>query len=162
MSLTVGTDAYATSEEVAAYWEARNDNTFDEADEAAQDAAIRAATAYLDVNFHWVGKLADTSQLLGWPRTCAYDHERRELTGIPQRVKDATGELAKLALSGPLVSMSVGGSQGAVKREKIGAVEVEYESTSGGSEGGYSYVVALLRGIGAFKGGSGPLKVVRT
>lgn len=162
MALTVGTNAYATSEEVAAYWEARNDNTFDEAGEAQQDAVIIAATAYLDANFRWSGRIASTAQLLGWPRSCAYDHEGRTLSGIPQRVKDATAELAKLALSGPLVSMSVGGTQGAIKREKFGPVDIEYDTTAGNASGGYSFVLSLLRGIGSFKDGSGTLKVVRT
>lgn len=162
MALIVGTNAYATSEEVAAYWEARNDAAFGEAVESAQEAAIIAATAYLDANFRWVGRIASTSQLLGWPRACARDHEGRDLTGIPQRVKDATAELAKLALSGPLVSMSLGGTQGAIKREKLGPVDIEYDTTAGNASGGYSFVVSLLRGIGSFKDGSGTLKVVRT
>jgi hypothetical protein len=119
MSIEVGTNAYATSEEVAAYWADRNDDTFGNADAASQEAGVIAATAYLDANFRWIGRLADCDQLLGWPRIAGHrehfayfrygcrdeeccdqpprDLEGRKLSGIPQRVKDATAELAKLA-----------------------------------------------------------------
>jgi len=158
----VGVDAYVEVDDVTAYLTARGQQvTWEAALEPAQEAAIIEATSFLDAAFSWVGKLEDTDQTLGWPRVCAYDREGRTLSGIPTPVKNACCELANLALGGRLMPMSLGGAANAVKRERIGDVEVEYDTAQVTQS--YDYVRVLLRGIGKLTGsGSGMVKLVRT
>lgn len=160
--MEVGVDAYVSVEQVTAYLTARGQQAaWAAADESAQEAAIIEATSFLDAAFSWVGQLADPDQTLGWPRICARDREGRLLSGIPSRVADACCELANLALSGRLMPMSLGGSDNVVKREKIGDVEVEYDTTQQSQS--YDYVRMLLRGIGRISGGgSAMVKLART
>lgn len=169
MAVVLRSDTYLSVEDADDYWELRGDETWAAADSGAKENALRAATAYLDANFRWVGRLADCEQKLGWPRMSTRgcddqpprDTEGRLLSDIPQRVQDATAELAKLALGGPLVSMQLDGQQGPIKMEKMGPAQIEYDTSGGKADGGYTYVISLLYGIGSFRKGNGAVKVVR-
>lgn len=161
--MDVGVDAYVSVEEVSAYLTARGQQAaWTGASTSVKEAAIIEATSFLDAAFSWVGKLEDLEQTLGWPRVCATDREGRRLTGIPVAVKNATSELANLALNGRLMPMTVATSSGAVTRERIGDVETEYDHSVYVSA--YGYVETILRGIGRLSGagGSGMAKLVRT
>jgi hypothetical protein len=163
MTITVGTDAYASVADVTAYLTARGTvATWAAAAPTAQEAAIIEATSFLDAAFTWVGKLEDPEQTLGWPRVCAYDREGRVLEDIPTPVANACAELANLALGGRLQPMSLASSSdAAIKREKIGDVEVEYDNSISAAAS-YDYVRMLLRGIGGFRStNSGLSRLVR-
>lgn len=162
MAVTIGTDAYVSEAEVTAYLAARgSDTAWVAAGTTKQSAAIIEATSYLDANFRWTGTLADTEQPLGWPRVDAYDREGRLLPDIPAALKNACSELANLALGGRLMPMNLASSNSsAVKRRKIGDVEVEY--ANGSSDASYDYVSMLLAGIGAQRSATnGSVKLVR-
>lgn len=150
--MEVGVDAYASIEEVSEYLTARGvAQAWDDAEAPDQEAAIVEATSFLDAAFIWNGKILDKSQTLGWPRYSAYDREGRVLSGIPTAVKNATSELALLALGGRLEPMSLAtDASGNIKREKIGDVEVEYDTASTVAAS-YDYVRMLLRGIGGYR-----------
>jgi hypothetical protein len=158
----VGTDAYVSAAEVTAYLTARGQVTaWAASTDAQKEAAIIEATSFLDAAFSWVGKLEDCDQPLGWPRICAKDREGRTLTDIPIAVKNACCELANLALGGRLMPMTVSTGSFAVKRDKIGDTETEYDTTQ--YEGSYNYVRMILRGIGSLSGtGIGMSKLVRS
>lgn len=160
--MDVGTDAYVSIDEVTAYLTARGQVTaWAAATTPAKEAAIIEATSFLDAAFSWVGKLEDTDQPLGWPRVCATDREGRTLSDIPTPVKNACCELANLALGGRLMPMTLSTGSAAVKRDKIGDTETEYDTTR--FEGSYEYVRMILRGIGSLSGtGIGMSKLVRT
>ncbi|WP_442577857.1 DnaT-like ssDNA-binding protein [Mesorhizobium sp. ASY16-5R] len=160
--MDVGTDAYVSVTEVNDYLTARGQVTaWAAASNPAKEAAIIEATSFLDAAFSWVGKLEDTDQSLGWPRVCATDREGRTLSDIPTPVKNACSELANLALGGRLMPMSLSTGSAAVKRDKIGDTETEYDTTR--FEGSYEYVRMILRGIGSLSGtGIGMSKLVRT
>lgn len=144
--MDVGVDAYASIAEVSAYLLARGtDSSWLAAIPAKQSAAIVEATSFLDASFTWVGRLEDCDQTLGWPRVCAWDKEGRRLEGIPTQVKNATAELANLALGGRLMSMSLASSSTAIKSERIGDVQVDYSDEA--SDASYDYVTLLLRGL---------------
>ncbi|MDN3273387.1 hypothetical protein QWJ07_03970 [Frankia sp. RB7] len=151
---------YATVEEVTAYLTARGLNAaWDAAGGTKQNAALVEATSFLDAAFSWVGSIADSSQTLAWPRLCAYDREGRVLDGIPQQVKDACSELANLALGGRLMPMDLASNSATVKRDKIGDVEVEYDTTN--QQSCYDYVRMILRGIGGLRTNSGMNRLLR-
>lgn len=81
-----------------------------------------------------------------------FDNEGRTISGVPQRVKDATAELALVAAEeGGLMSPLDRGGQ--TRREKVGPLEVEYESGAPG-ERPYSYIQLMLMGLGRLRGGN--------
>jgi hypothetical protein len=144
MALNLGSDSYITLEAADLYWSGRNDATWAGAEVLAKEAALREATQYLDGRYDWVGDHTGGGQGLGWPRVGALDHEGRPLTGIPEKLAQATAELARQALSERLAPAEVRG--GRTRREKVGPLEVEY---LGGAPGGRSYpfVTLLLKGL---------------
>lgn len=159
--MQVGIDAYASAEEVTDYLNARGASAaWDASSPEIQEAAIVEATSFLDVSFKWKGTISDTSQTLGWPRTCVWDREGRALEGIPTIIKNATAELANLALDGRLLPMERATGEGGVVRDKIGDVEIEYDLDHIASK--YDYVRTMLRGIGGMNTTAGMAKLVRT
>lgn len=144
MALIVGTDSYISVADLDAYWAARNNLAWEAADTADKDKAGREATQYLDATYQWVGEIQNSSQALGWPRDGACDHEGRALAGIPGKVEDAAAELALASLSSPLLEPRDRG--GAVRRERLGSLEVEYMDRAVGRKT-YPLVDRLLRGL---------------
>ena len=144
MALTVGSDSYLSVGEADAYWAARNNALWAAAVPADKEKALREATQYLDGRYDWVGDHPGGGQPLGWPRVGAVDHEGRHLAGIPQKVEQATAELALQALGEPLAPAQ--SRAGRTRREKVGSLEVEYLA---GAPGGRSYpfVTLLLKGL---------------
>jgi len=149
MALTVGTDSYVSLDNADAYATAHFTGTLSAtwsgADDTTKEAALREATQYLDGKFDWIGSHpGGVSQVLGWPRNNAVDHEGRHVTGIPQRVADATVELAGLAISGRLVPASDRG--GEIKRAKVGPLEVEYSDQAPVTRS-FRFVRQILKGL---------------
>ena len=144
MALTVGTDSYLSVGDADAYWAERNNALWAAAVPADKEKALREATQYLDGRYDWVGDHPGGGQQLGWPRVGAVDHEGRVLTGVPGKVAQATAELALQALGEPLAPAQP--RAGRTRREKVGALEIEYLA---GAPGGRSYpfVTLLLKGL---------------
>lgn len=157
MALTVGGDSYLALADADAYWAARNNLDWEAADPADKEKALREATQYLDGRFDWVGTHPGGSQALGWPRLGALDHEGRPLTGIPEKLGDATAELALEALAGRLLPAEPRG--GRTRREKVGVLEIEYQDAAGGGKT-YGFVALLLKGL--IRGSGHAPKLVRT
>jgi hypothetical protein len=163
--LTVGTDAYVSLAEANAYFVARSNSTWAGTSEAAKEAAIIKATAYMDASYDWKGKIyndLETNgvpvQPLGWPRKYVWDIQGRKIDNtIPKGVKDACCELAYLALGGDLVQMQLG--VGRITSERVGQVAVTYDGNT--TSDGYAYVNLLLRGLGSLRGGSQMIKLNR-
>lgn len=123
-----------------------------------KEAAIRAATQYLETQYTFIGDIQDASQALAWPRVQAKDQfgnvvginirdkDGRALeTPYPQQVMDACAELALIALDGTLfVSQSTKDDD--IARVKAGSVEVEYNPYSSAKKL-YPHVRALLRSV---------------
>jgi hypothetical protein len=145
MAIVKGTNSYITRAEADTYWADRNNSDWAAASDAAKDAALYESAAYLDGNYSWVGTLEDLAQLLGWPRSSAYDKEGRTLSGVPSKVEDAQSELALQALSGVLVP-SQSKDDTRTKKEKVGEIEVEYFDNSKIGRV-YDYVDLLLDGL---------------
>jgi len=160
ITITVGTNSYVSADDADTYMTNRGSPAaWTAASNDAKAAALIKATQYLDAVYSWRGCILSTAQALGWPRSNVWDDEGRNVTGIPQRVKDATCELALEALSSDLLASKDRG--GAVRRQKVGTLEVEYEP---GAPSGKSFpiVAGILRGLTAQGTGSGGGLSVKT
>jgi len=127
MAITVGTDSYVSVADADTYWTERNNLDWTTADTAYKEKALREATEYIDGTFEgrWIGEHpGSASQVLAWPRNGAVDSEGRSVTGIPERVKDATSRLALDALSAFLAHAEDRG--GRIARARVGPLDVRY------------------------------------
>lgn len=163
----VGANSYMTVAEADTYWADRK-NGADWQSATEKEGALVEASAYLDAAYNWVWlnppggqsslspleantPLKNPNQGLEWPRNAAYNEDTFLLiSGVPQRVKDATAELALQALSGALLGALDRG--GLVKRERVGPLEVEYMPSAPGNKT-YPFVDWLLRGLYFKRGG---------
>lgn len=128
-------DAYASRAAVLAYWADRADTTFSTAAAEAQDAAIRRATQFLDVQWgdRFKGERLVEDQALEWPRVGVTTREGWAVEGVPPQVVKATAELAKIALDGPLAGAGAAApapSQASISSMKAGSVELTYATAA--------------------------------
>lgn len=123
---------------------------WDAASTTEKSAALMYATRWLDDNFAWYSTIYSVTQNLGWPRWSYYDNENREVPSgtVPQRVKDATCEIALVHLKDGLNSSDNEG----IKSEKIGDASVTYSSSN--NQKSYSFVKVSLRQYGTSGKGS--------
>jgi hypothetical protein len=94
-----------------------------------KEQALRRASDYFEQVYGGIfkGRRVSAMQALSWPRIGAYlnDYEVSSTT-IPTLVIKATAELAYKAAQGNLAPDLTQG----IKREKVGAIEVEYDNYS--------------------------------
>ena len=157
MTLILGETTYLTGAAADAYFADRAVAAWAAAPVEARAAALLQATAYLDVAYRFLGRLARPDQALAWPRQGVRDAEGRALTGIPPAVAAATAELALIALLGDLTPAARG--PGHIRRERAGPVEVEYQATPPTGPR-FPFVAMLLRDVavpGGDTGDGGPL-----
>lgn len=96
---------------------------------AKKEEALRRASDYFEQVYgrNFQGKRVNSTQALSWPRTSVLlDGGYIALNAIPSLVINASAELAYKAAQGNLAADLTQG----VKREKVGVLEVEYDSTS--------------------------------
>ena len=150
MTITVGTDVYVSLADADTYWSNKNNSTWSAASDADKEKALRVATQFLDGAFTYIGVMTDFEQPLAWPRSNAVIHTGNyagavyDVDEIPQKLKDANCELALECLSGRILPAKERG--GAIKREKVDVLEVEY-SDFAPSKKTYDFVALILRGL---------------
>ena len=138
-------NSYASIAEADDYWTLRNatDWTDDLSDEEKTSALVKASQ-YLDFAYRWTGDRYSSVQAMSWPRVVFFDRDFRAMYAneIPQRVKDATCELAReSALNGDLMGTLDRG--GRVQSETVGPLSVSYFADAGGRKE-YPLVDAIL------------------
>ena len=144
-------DAYAVAHGSPATWSA--------ASLELKEAALRYATAWLDGRYEWAGVVRSPSQALAWPRAGATDPDGRGLTGIPPRLVRLTCQAALYHLEESLAAPLARG--GAIKREKVGPLEVEYADGAPASRT-FSYLDDLAAPLlSSSAGGYGVVRLVR-
>lgn len=147
MTIVVGTDTYLSVTDADSYWSNRNNADWSAASTAQKEAALREATQYVDGAFNFIGNQIITN-VLAWPRDNAFVENGNfagisyDNTTIPPQVKNATAELAAEALTAPLAPSQARG--GAVKREKVDVIEVEYMDFAPSGKV-YSFAAMILK-----------------
>jgi hypothetical protein len=129
------------------------------------EAAIVRASIWIDGRYgmRFPGLIYGRTQGLLWPRSSSYDRNGYLVAedAVPIEIKRATAEAAirELADPGALAPDVVASAGGAVKREKLGPLEVEYEAgTSAGATGpGFPVIDGILAPLLAWGGSSIPL-----
>ena len=139
---------YGTVAAADAYHAARA-NTAWAGDEVAKQAALIRASAYIDGKYQFQNacgrweslfsgsKTGGRAQALQWPRTGATDNEGNAIPvdEVPIEIEQATYEAAlrEIVLPGSLSPDYV--ASGAIKRQKVDVLEIEYQSAAPGAAG---------------------------
>ncbi|SDT52679.1 DnaT-like ssDNA-binding protein [Pseudomonas prosekii] len=137
---------YGTVAEADAYHQARA-NVGWTGDDVAKQAALIRASVYIDGKYQaqstcgrWESLFSGTktggrAQPLQWPRTGATDNEGHAIppNEVPIEIEQATYEsaLREIAVPGSLSPDYV--ASGAIKRQKVDVLEIEYQTASTGS-----------------------------
>jgi hypothetical protein len=134
-------------------------NTAWTGDDAAKEGAIRRATAFMSNSYVWAGnRTKGRAQSLAWPRAGVEDAECYgiKIDEIPIEVKNATAEVALRELVSPGSMNPDFTASAAVKREKVGQLEVEYANASISADAQRPVLMAVRDMIGQFlKAGGG-------
>ena len=97
--------------------------------EAEQKVFIIRGTEFVDNLYMWKGRRGKGSQALSFPRLDLYDDDRYLINGIPDKLKRACLEAAFLnSTSGADTLFTTKDENGAIKRQKVDSLEVEYFS----------------------------------
>jgi hypothetical protein len=118
-------DSYLSQAAFETYSENRNRVLSAFSDEAIE-AALRAATQYIDTISRWRGTRLGAGQSTEFPRAGLADWSSYAVTGVPKRVKDACAELAWASLAAGeelYVDLDRGGR---VASESVGPISVSY------------------------------------
>lgn len=128
-----GGNAYADLAGADGWFAARGRDGWSEAGEAARHAALIRAADWLDGQFSFRGQPAAAGQKRAWPRV-GTGGGVAVVDGMPMPVRQAYFELALALLDGDGAAERLVGLQGAVKRERIGGLAIEYanDGRSGG------------------------------
>ena len=157
-------NSYLTVAEADVYWAERDDADWAAASVVAKEAALIAATQYLDASYCWKGRKGSAGQALDWPRRGAVDGEGFSLAGssLPAALTAATAELASETMAERLLPSLERG--GALKREmvKVDVIE-EAREYFPGAPGNRSFplVDRLLAGLITGRAGGAGAKLRR-
>jgi hypothetical protein len=146
MTLTVGTDTYATLAEADAYAAARSWADWALLTDEAKEARLTEAAQYLDTSYTWKGRITATAQAMSWPRTGVVDAEGRTIASdaYPERLKSAQIEYARLAAAA-LVANETAGEVSAIQ---AGSVSITFKDGQTASEAArYRSIDRLLTGL---------------
>jgi hypothetical protein len=159
-SLVAGANSYVSIEDARAYAADRGLSLPDDAAECA-DVLVRAADYVDSFRSRFVGMTVSADQSMEWPRTGVYIRGRAlSQTSVPALLVNAQVEAAVILAAG-IDLMPYNSSSRLVKREKIGPLETEYETTGGGGSivPRTISVERLLQPL--FRGGGGPTRTER-
>jgi len=144
-------NCYVSNDYIDVYAEDRSWTDWTAASDEAKEAAMIEATTYLDTSYSWKGSISLLTQALAWPRLGVTDREGRTMTGVPARIKDACCELARLKLSGALVTAR---TEAEVQSLQAGSVSITYAQGSRVKEAErFAWVDRLLVGLQSGRAG---------
>lgn len=97
--------------------------------EDMQKVYLIRGTEFVDNFYNWKGRRGRASQSLSFPRLDLYDDDYYQINGIPDKLKKACIEAAFLnASSGSDTLFTTKDENGAIKKQKVDSLEVEYFS----------------------------------
>lgn len=132
--------------------------------ENEQKVFIIRGTEFVDNFFNWRGRKGKGSQALSFPRIDVYDDDQYLIHGIPEKLKKACLEAAFLnSTSGSDTLFATKDENGAIKRQKVDSLEVEYFSNQQNETNFnavdytsiYDILNKLLKGLYMEKGATG-------
>lgn len=129
-------NSYSTLAEFKTYWDNRGYDYSSDTDDQISIALIKA-TDYIENRFRtrFRGSREFDDQSLSFPRLYLYDEDGRLVTGLPIRLKNATIEYTKRALTAELASDPIAlddsGMPVTMLREKVGPIETETQYSAG-------------------------------
>jgi hypothetical protein len=147
--------AYLLGEQLEA-WEALG--------EPEQESAIIRASRAVDALYDWLGTRKTLDQGLSWPRK-GIEFEGFEITGVPQKVKQATAECVGLVMQDAEIFSEEADRE--IASEKVDTIAVSYRTRQVGEKKEATKFEALnriLRGlyrIDSSGGGFGAARVER-
>jgi len=125
-------NAYVAVADVDSYASAINYTAWASLNTAQKEAAIIAATTYIDANFMFTGARVKATQALSWPRTGVTDrYEQISIPSniVPNAVKRVCMDLAIKSSDGTVL-LEDQAHGGAVKSEQVGPLKVEYKDSA--------------------------------
>jgi hypothetical protein len=131
--LVAGANGYVDLASFKGYHDDRGNSYAAHADSTIEAAIVRA-TDYLDGRFDFVGTRRNREQTTEWPRSNAWDRDRRLVTGVPEAVKRATCEYALRALAttlNPDPDRDAAGRTVQSKSEQVGSIKTQVEYVTG-------------------------------
>lgn len=122
---------------------------------------LKYASRQLDTMFVWVGDRFSTTQGLDWPRNNAYDYYGVLIpyNSVPERIKQATCEMAYWATKGDQTVLTDSETQGITKL-KVDVIELDFSSSTIRRTVVPTAVQSLLRGYGQYACGIRVRKVL--
>lgn len=115
--------------------------------EDEQKVYLIKGTSFVDNFYEWKGYKRTSVQSLEFPRNGLIDNNRTEILGIPNNLKKAVIEAAFINLSSEVDNLFVSRDEnGAIKRQKVDELEVEYfgESETAEAEAEYKTTYQVL------------------
>lgn len=95
--------------------------------EDEQKVYLIKGTSFVDNFYEWKGYKRTSVQSLEFPRNGLIDNNKTEILGIPNNLKKAVIEAAFINLSSEVDNLFVSRDEnGAIKRQKVDELEVEY------------------------------------
>lgn len=127
MTVTVGTDVFASVAKADAFFAARGFADWAALATPAKEPLLVNGSDVLARMARWRGSKATSSQRLPWPRIEAEDDEGNEITGIPWQVEEALFLIVKQLMAGVDLD-GVVTAAAPVKLEKVDVITVEYDT----------------------------------
>lgn len=153
-------NSYISLVDAVAYFNNRNDQSFNAATPDQQAGALVRAAQGMDywLNGRWYGRRTNQSQSLDWPRTGVVDSDCYPVASkfIPQKLKFAQCEVAKIELKTPFIQNSVS-KDDAVQSESVGPISITYKDTAP-SITYWPLIIAMLKDFAVI--GVMPIEVV--
>lgn len=143
-------NSYVSLEEASQYMTNKNREDWLALTDAEKKASLIKGTQYVDNQFTWKGRRKYYEQNLAFPRVKLIDLDGFLVEGIPKRLKEAVCEAAFYGYQSSVDLFTTHNENGAVKRQKVDVVEVEFfDSTETAVDyiSRYAALDALLRGL---------------
>lgn len=153
-------NTYLSLADAVAYFNNRNDTSFNGATPDQGAGALVRAAQGMDywLNGRWYGRRATQAQALDWPRIGVVDSDCYPIAKniIPQKIKNAQCEIAKIELSTPFIQQQVSRDD-AVQSESVGPISITYKATAP-SITYWPMIIAMLKDFAVI--GIMPIEVV--